>query len=222
MLLVLENLLLPEDLQYIESLIADARFAPGVDTAGWHAKLVKNNQQMEPGDAEKKIHQVILNRLRGNDLFNMAAMPMALAPFLVTKTGVGQEYGPHVDDPTMGSSPPLRTDISMTVFLSDPQEYAGGELVMDESSGSRAIRLPKGCAVFYPSTTLHHVAPVTEGQRLVALTWIQSHVRKAEQREVLFDLDTARRAIFSKDGKTREFDLISKSHANLMRAWMGA
>ena len=113
-----------------------------------------------------------------------------------------------------------RSDISLTVFLNDAASYEGGELVIEQVEGERMFKLEAGSAIVYPSsTTLHRVEPVTKGVRLIAVAWVQSLVRDPHQREILFDLDTVRRSIFQKEGKTIEFDLISKSHANLLRQW---
>jgi PKHD-type hydroxylase len=126
------------------------------------------------------------------------------------------EYGAHVDDALMGG---IRSDISFTLFLDEPESYDGGELVMETSAGDSAVKGPAGSVFLYPSTTLHRVAKLNSGIRRVCVGWLQSHVRNADQREILFDLDTARRSLFKASGKTAEFDLMSKSLANLMRMW---
>lgn len=113
----------------------------------------------------------------------------------------------------------MRSDLSLTLFLSDPTTYTGGELVIETPQGEEAIKLEAGALVVYPSSTLHRVEPVTQGIRLVAVSWIQSLIRDPQEREILFDLDTARQTLFQQQGKTPEFDLISKAHANLLRKW---
>jgi PKHD-type hydroxylase len=113
----------------------------------------------------------------------------------------------------------VRTDLSFTLFLSDPQSYDGGELVIDTPSGEEAFKLASGSVVTYPATTLHRVQPVSGGERLAAAGWIRSHLRDAAQRELLFDLETARRRLFDREGKTPEADLLAKCAANLMRMW---
>jgi len=112
-----------------------------------------------------------------------------------------------------------RSDLSFTVFLSDPDTYSGGALILESSNGEEAFRLSAGHALVYPSTQLHRVDPVTRGERLVAVGWIESRIRHAEQRELLFELDTARRALFERSGKDEIFDLISHSYTNLLRRW---
>jgi PKHD-type hydroxylase len=113
----------------------------------------------------------------------------------------------------------MRSDISFTLFLDEPESYDGGELVMETSAGESAVKGPAGSVFLYPSTTLHRVAKLNSGVRRVCVGWLQSHVRSADQREILFDLDTARRSLFKASGKTAEFDLMSKSVANLLRMW---
>ena len=146
----------------------------------------------------------------------MAARPKKLSPLLFSRTETGMQYGVHVDDALMAG---MRTDIAFTLFLDDPDSYDGGELVIESAAGDDAIKLPAGAMIVYPATTLHRVAMVTRGQRHVVAGWARSFVRDGAQREILFDLDTARRTIFARDGKSGEFDLISKSLANLLRMW---
>jgi PKHD-type hydroxylase len=113
----------------------------------------------------------------------------------------------------------VRTDVSFTLFLAEPADYDGGELVIETSAGEEDIKLPAGHLIAYPSTTLHRVAPVTRGERLVAVGWAQSYVRDLAKREILFDLETARRSLFEQSGKTPEFDVLAKTSANLFRMW---
>ena len=131
-------------------------------------------------------------------------------------------YGTHVDNAHMGGKNYLRSDLSFTYFLSGPDEYGGGELMIDEGERERAIKLPANSVIVYPSSTLHRVAPVTSGARLVIVGWVQSLLRNPAHREILYDLDCARRSIFKTNGKSKEFDWISKSMANLLREWSDA
>lgn len=131
----------------------------------------------------------------------------------------GMYYGTHIDNAIMGDEELMRSDLSLTLFLSDPANYTGGELVIESTQGEQAFKLDAGSMVVYPTTTLHRVEPVTEGERLAAVTWVQSLVRDAHNREILFDLDTVRDTLSQKSGKTAEFDLLSKSIANLLRKW---
>jgi PKHD-type hydroxylase len=125
-------------------------------------------------------------------------------------------YGTHVDNAIMGG---MRTDVSLTLFLSDPADYEGGELVIESTAGEQDIKLPPGSGVVYSTTALHRVAPVQRGQRLAAVTWVRSLVRDPAAREILFDLETARHRLLEQVGKTPELDLLSKTQANLLRMW---
>ena len=125
--------------------------------------------------------------------------PKALTPLVFSRYGGGQAYGSHVDNPLMGG---IRTDVSFTLFLAEPEAYDGGALVIESPSGEDAVKLPAGHMVVYPSTALHRVEPVTRGERVAAVGWAQSHIRDAAQRELLFDLETARRRLFDRLGKT--------------------
>lgn len=219
MLLCIANVLTPEELDCLTQQLETATFEDGKATAGWHARLVKHNQQIDRSDpvaAEAK--EIVLAALTRHPLFQMAVRPKVIRPPLFSRYEPGMSYGSHVDNALMGN-PPMRSDVSMTLFLSPIDAYEGGELILETPQGEEAIRLEAGSMVVYPSSTLHRVDPVTQGVRLVAVTWIQSLIRDAADREILFDLDTARQAIFNQQGKTPEFDLISKAHANLLRKW---
>ncbi len=144
----------------------------------------------------------------------------AFRPDAFSRYDSGMEYGPHVDDALMMTGDQrMRSDIFFTLFLSAPEEYVGGELIIETAGAEQPYKLPAGSLLCYPSTALHRVAPVTRGSRLVVASWMQSHVRSPEHREILFDLDTVRRALFQEKGKNREFGLITKSYANLLRLW---
>lgn len=205
-------------LSSIRGQIAGLDFQSGARTAGWHAKDVKANRQAAPSALLRQVQRTIANAIENHDLVKAHAYPRRIAPPLISLYGAGEHYGPHVDDALMGS-PPMRTDLSATLFLSDLEDYEGGELVIETAAGEDAIRLPAGSMVLYPSTCLHHVAPVTKGERLVAVTWIESLVPDHGQREILFDLARAKRSLYEESGKTSAFDLVAKSHANLLRRW---
>jgi PKHD-type hydroxylase len=151
-----------------------------------------------------------------NDLFRIAVRPKQLSALLFSRYEPGMSYGSHVDDALMSG---MRSDIAFTLFLETPETYDGGELVIESAAGEDAIKLPPGALVAYPATSLHRVNAVAHGVRLAAVGWAKSLVRDAARRELLFDLDTARRRMFAQTGKSAEFDLISKSFANLVRMW---
>jgi len=217
MQIVIADILNADDLAAVHAALADTRFVDGRETAGFAARMVKDNHQADAKDRGlDDVRKLVADRITANDLFRMAARPKALSALLFSRTGTGMQYGAHVDDALMGG---MRTDVAFTLFLDAPESYDGGELVIESAAGDDAIKLPAGSMIAYPATTLHRVARVTRGQRHAVAGWARSYVRDAAQRELLFDLDTARRTIFVRDGKSVEFDLISKSLANLLRMW---
>jgi PKHD-type hydroxylase len=217
MQMTIAGVLSPDDLASIKEALDRVEFIDGRETAGWAAKTVKNNMQARQGDVALDASRALVKeRLMVNGLFVMAARPRQMSNLLFARYEPGMEYGAHVDDAIMGG---MRSDISFTLFLDEPESYNGGELVMETSAGESAVKGPAGSVFMYPSTTLHRVAKLNSGIRRVCVGWLQSHVRNADQREILFDLDTARRSLFKASGKTAEFDLMSKSVANLLRMW---
>lgn len=226
MIVAIANVLDVEQLCEVRQLLAQGEYVDGTQTAGWHARLVKDNRQLAGGGPARQANAIVRKALLENEVFRAAVLPRHLRNMLFSRYEDGNAYGAHVDDALMGAGPSaegdgerMRSDVSMTVFLSDPESYDGGELVIETTGGEQSFKLEAGHAVTYPSNTLHAVAEVTRGTREVAVSWAQSLVRSAEKREILFDLDTARRALFQREGKSREFDLMSKSHANLTRLW---
>lgn len=220
MIAIIDNIFTPKELQAILTHFDRADFIDGKKTAGWHAKLVKNNMQLKSNAAgTQELRKQVRDALSRNRLFQALAQPKIVHSLLFSHYEVGMSYGTHVDNALMGKGEFWRSDLSFTLFLCDPEGYEGGELVIEASDGDRAYKLPLGSALIYPSSTLHRVNPVTAGVRLAAVGWVQSLVRDPHKREILFDLDTARRSLFAKGGKTLEFDLISKSYANLLRQW---
>lgn len=203
----------------LRSTVASGVFVDGVLSSGWASRLVKNNEQLGAGPALESAQQKVVSALKANSIFTSAVLPRRFAPPLFARYEPGMEFGTHMDNPLMGPEH-MRADVSITIFLSDPESYDGGELVMETSGGEAAYKLPAGSAITYPTTVLHRVEPVTRGRREVAVTWAQSLVRTADQREILFDLDRTARAIFERDGKSQEFELINKSSANLKRMWV--
>ena len=172
---------------------------------------------MPRGDAKAEpIKQKLAAKIAENEVFQLAVRPKKLSPLTISRYQPGMSYGTHVDDALMGG---MRSDVSFTLFLADPSSYDGGELVIESPAGEEDLKLPAGALVAYPSGSLHRVAPVTRGVRLAAVGWVRSFLRSPEQRELMFDIETARRALFTRDGKSREFDLMSKASANLLRMW---
>lgn len=220
MIFSIDNVLTLEELKFIVDSLEQADFVDGKTTAGWYAKLVKNNMQLQRETTyASDLRELVKTALKRNALFQSAVQPKIIHSMLFSRYEKGMSYGRHVDNAFMGNGEFLRSDVSFTLFLSSPSTYEGGELVIENSDGDRTYKLEANSMIVYPSSTLHQVEPVTEGVRLAAVGWVQSLVRDSNEREILFDLDTARRSIFAKEGKTIEFDLISKSYANLLRKW---
>jgi PKHD-type hydroxylase len=216
MQIIIGNVLTPDDLQSVRAALARAQFVDGRETAGFAARLVKINRQASDRRVDT-LRKLVTERILGNELFSLAVRPKALTPLMFSRYDPGMQYGSHVDDALMDD---MRTDVSFTLFLSEPDSYDGGELVLESAAGEDPVKLPAGSLVAYSSTSLHHVAAVTRGARYAAVGWARSFIRDAARRELLFDLDTARRQLFARDGKTAEFDLIAKSTANLLRMWV--
>ena len=219
MAVLLEPLLQLETVAEIRlALLADqAGWQPGSATAGWHARTVKQNQQLDPCSAlHGRLEALVMAALKRHPLLQAMAFPRRFHSLRFSRCGVGEGYGRHLDNAWM---PEGRSDLSFTVALSDPASYSGGDLVLELSAEEQRFRLPAGHAVVYPSTLLHRVEPVLSGERLVAVGWIESRIRRTDQRELLFELDTARRLQFSQQGKDDVFDLVSRSYSNLLRLW---
>jgi PKHD-type hydroxylase len=220
MIFSINDILNSETLDEITSTLNEAEFVDGKLTAGWHAKLVKNNRQLKAETSQNELLQeIIKTAFSRNTLFQTAIRPKTIHSILFSCYEKGMSYDRHVDNALMGSHRVYRSDVSFTLFLNSPDDYTGGELIIEGMQDETSYKLTAGSAIFYPSTTLHRVNPIERGKRLVAVGWVQSFIRDTEDRELLFDLETARRVIFAKEGKTAEFDLISKSIANLLRKW---
>ncbi len=218
MLFQIPNVLTQDALTQIRHGLEQAQFIDGKLTAGWHAKSVKANEQLATNDAiGKTVKTTVRDALLHHPLFQAAVRPRAIHSLLVSRYSSGMSYGRHVDNAMMNGQ---RTDVSLTLFLGESTEYDGGELVIESADREQSYKLEAGSTIVYPSTTLHRVEPVTRGDRLVVVGWVHSWVRDASQREILFDLETAQRSLFAREGKTAEFDLIAKSQANLLRRWM--
>ena len=200
-----------------ELLSSEAEWRPGQESAGWHARGVKHNRQLDRDSLQhQRLAARVTTALEAHPLLQAAALPVRIHGLLFSRCGPGEGYGRHVDNAFMAGG---RADVSFTLFLQDPTAYSGGGLMLESLDGEEEVRLAAGSAIVYPSTLLHRVAPVTGGERFVAVGWIQSRVRDAEQRELLFDLDTARRQLFQREGKSEAFDLVSRSYSNLLRRW---
>ncbi|WP_160064018.1 Fe2+-dependent dioxygenase [Psychromonas sp. L1A2] len=220
MITILENVLSEDELKQIHQTLSRGTFHAGDETAGWAAKSVKKNLQWyaDP-ELETDLSNTMTTKLVTHPDFATTTYAKKIAPFLFSESKDSGGYGNHVDDALMGADSIIRSDISCTIFLSDPKDYSGGELVFSIGAQALSYKLSAGQAIIYPSTTLHRVEPVTEGVRSVAVTWLESYVRDTEKRGILGDLDLARRNIMTTQGKNSAFDQVSRSHANLLRLW---
>jgi PKHD-type hydroxylase len=224
MLIQIPNLLSPEQAKQFSDLLLKADWADGRGTAGYLSSRVKNNVQLpEMHPLALQLGQAILESLQRNPRFQSAALPLKVVPPLFNRYAGGQAYGSHVDGgirPVAGSTARVRTDLSATLFLSDPADYDGGELVIEDMFGQRSIKLPAGDLVLYPSTAVHHVVPVSRGARLASFFWIQSMVRDNEQRAVLFEVDCIVQKLGGAGGAQHEEALrLAGVYHNLLRFW---
>jgi PKHD-type hydroxylase len=217
MQIVIGNVLSADEIALVRQTLARANFEDGRETAGFAARMVKHNRQAANDGKIDTVRKLVEARIRGHEVFALAVRPKALTSIMFSAYEPGMRYGSHVDDALMQG---MRTDVSFTLFLSEPASYDGGELVIESPSGEDAVKLEAGSLVAYPSTALHHVAEVTRGVRLAAVGWARSYIRDGARRELLFDLDTARRRMFAEHGKSADYDLVSKSLANLLRMWV--
>jgi PKHD-type hydroxylase len=218
-LIEIPELLNPAQLQKIHELLAGAPFVDGKLTAGMAAARVKDNEELQQDpQLLQRLYRILMASVGQNARFRSFALPNRVADFIFARYRPGMHYGDHVDDPIMGGGK-FRTDVSMTVFLNEPDTYEGGELVIRTPFGDKQVKLAAGSAVVYPSSSVHHVADVTRGERLVALTWMQSFVRNAAQRELLFELDQAREYLLRNEPDTEHAKAVDRSYANLLRMW---
>jgi PKHD-type hydroxylase len=218
----LEDLLSAQDLQQLQARLInldDSAWLPGAQTAGSYAKEGKNNWQLDKQHSDfAALADVVLSALDSHPLFRAAAIPLKIHSLLFSRCSVGEGYGRHVDNPFM---PGGRTDLSFTLFLSDLASYSGGGLTLELPQGEETVRLRAGSAIVYPSGYLHRVEPVVAGVRYVAVGWVQSAIRSSEQRELLFEMETACKALAASHGRSDALDLLYRCHTNLMRMWAG-
>lgn len=224
MLLSLPGVLLEEELHTIRALLKQAQWVDGRTTAGIQAASVKNNQQLAEDDPLlAQIRRIVLQALQRDPLFFSAALPdKILPPFVNRYAGETNAYGFHVDSAMRhmpDGSTRVRADVSATLFFNDPDEYEGGELVVQDVFGDQRIKLKAGSIVIYPSSSVHAVTPVTRGERLASFMFIQSMVRDAAQRRMLFDMDMALVRLRQQQGETPEVVQLTGIYHNLLRQW---
>lgn len=221
MLLEIPNVLSAEQLNAVREILQDAHYVDGRLSAGVTARKVKKNHEL-PADSklQNQLNNIVMNALYNHPLYQAAVLPHRLATPFYARYEPGEAYGNHVDDPVMGPMQGrYRTDVSTTVFINNPEDYEGGEIVIQGQNGEQKIKLAAGSAITYPSGSLHRVAEVTKGTRLVAVTWAQSMVRDAEKRELLFNLYKSREALQKKYPDDQEVVKVDHTYINLMRMW---
>ena len=218
MIITLHDLITPDELALIKQLVARAGFTEGKATAGELLHKAKNNQQIPWNHpVMKEISALVMQALGRHDTFMSAAQPRRLATMLVSRYQPGMAYGLHVDAPLMAEPNHVRSDVSFTLFLNEPDTYEGGELAFETGSGENAFKLPARSAICYPTGQLHRVRPVESGERLAVVGWVQSLVRETAIRELLHDLSDARERLVGLEGAERALELINKSYYNLLR-----
>jgi PKHD-type hydroxylase len=221
MLVTIPEVLNKEDISVIKDLMATANFHEGTTSAGSEAERVKNNHEMYISEAEtQRLNNLVMGKLIKNPNYTATAFAAKIAAPYYAKYTEGMNYGDHVDDPVMGpANQRYRSDISITIFLSEPENYEGGELIIGTTFGEQKIKLKAGDAVLYPSSSTHRVAEVTKGERLVAVTWLQSTVRDPARREILYNLSQARETLIKTSAGSTELEQLSNGYVNLLRMW---
>jgi len=203
------------------TLMAAGRFSDGSASAGMAAERVKHNDELtlSPGQLGE-LNNLVMGSLVKHPVYRSAAIPLKVAAPYYARYTTGMSYGEHVDDPIMGQGNELyRSDLSITIFLNEPADYEGGELVINTSFGEQQIKLAAGDAILYPSSSVHHVAKVARGERLVAVSWIQSAVKDAAQRALLHDLNQARETLLHQQPDADVTRQVNLSYINLVRMW---
>jgi PKHD-type hydroxylase len=223
MMLHVPNVLTAEQVAHCRQVFASAPWEDGRATAGHQSAQVKKNLQLPENSPEaRELGELVLAGLERSPLFISAVLPQRVFPPLFNRYDESMSFGSHVDNairPITGTSLRLRTDVSATLFLSDPESYDGGELVVEDTYGSHAVKLPAGDLIIYPSTSLHHVTPVTRGVRLASFFWVQSMVREVSRRSLLFDLDMSIMQLNKEVPKSPSLVMLTGVYHNLLRQW---
>jgi PKHD-type hydroxylase len=223
MLLHIDSVLSPEEAAGYRSALERADWVDGRVTAGYQSARTKHNRQMpEDHPLSRELSARIVTALERNPLFMGAALPLRVFPPLFNRYEGGQSFGTHVDNAVRQISATgerIRTDLSATLFLTEPHDYDGGELMIEDTYGTQSVKLPAGHMVLYPATSLHHVRPVTRGARISSFFWIQSMVRSDAQRTVLFDLDMAVQRLSAESPDHPSAVQLTGIYHNLIRMW---
>ncbi len=221
MFLVIPKLLAADALKTVDAVLSKATFVDGGVSAGEGAKQVKKNLQLDPAKTKGagKLDKLVLQALQKNIPFQSAAIPKLIRPPIYSKYTEGMSYGVHVDNPFMGGEVLMRTDLSMTLFLSEPDTYQGGELVIRTETGEARVKLPKGDAIVYSTGALHGVNTVSKGARLAAVTWVQSIIADPYRRQIIGEMDVVCQSLAQKIPGSEELHILRRTYGNLVRLW---
>ncbi|HEY0115485.1 MAG TPA: Fe2+-dependent dioxygenase [Allosphingosinicella sp.] len=227
MMLPIADVLEPAEVARIRSIIEAAEWVDGNATSGHQSALAKRNMQLpEDSSAAREAGRLVLDALARSPLFIAAALPLKIFPPLFNRYAGGEAFGTHIDNAVRiqrGSELRVRSDLSATLFLADPDSYEGGELVVEGGAGAQAVKLPAGHLLLYPASSLHRVEPVTSGTRFASFFWIQSMVRDTGARDLLFDLDQAVQSTAERLGQEdRAVIQLTGVYHNLLRRWADA
>lgn len=208
-------------LKAIDAAMADATYVEGKTTGGAAVQEIKNNLQLDRDNSAdlSDVDTMVLQTMWANSTIRGAVLPTRIMPPYYSKYGEGMGYGAHVDNPVMGTNPMVRTDVSITVFLSDPDSYEGGELVVKSEIGDAALKLARGDAIIYPTGAIHAVNTVTKGERRVLITWMQSMIADPYRRRMVYELDMVCQSLFEKMPNTEEHRILMRTYGNLVRLW---
>lgn len=224
MLICIPEVLSKDEVAEFRRIMDAERWEDGRSTAGKQSAEVKNNEQLSPDSpVSRNLGDQVIRALAATPLFMSAAIPKQIFPPLFNRYAAGNYFGEHVDNAIRGDTLTglrIRTDISVTLFLSEPDEYDGGELLVDDYYGSHRIKLPAGHLVLYPATSLHMVTPVTRGVRTSSFFWLQSMIKDTTGRRLIFDLDTALQGLVAQLGRNNaEVRTLTNVYHNLTRYW---
>lgn len=208
-------------LEAVDAIVASGRFADGRESAGVASKGTKRNLQLElVGEQRERLLSVIGSAVSANVKIRAAVLPRRITVPIVSRFDPGMAYGWHIDNPVMANgSEPVRSDVACTIFLSNPDDYEGGELIVQTSTGEAHVRLPRGHAFLYPATSRHRVSEVMRGERLAVVFWIQCLVADAAKRELLNDLNLAYETVMRENPNSEGLQPVQRVHANLVRMW---
>jgi PKHD-type hydroxylase len=224
MLVCVPDVLTKTEVAEFRAVMDAAAWEDGRSTAGAQSAMVKSNEQLPPnGELARQLGESVIKALVANPLFVSAAIPKQIFPPLFNRYGVGQHFGVHVDNAVRGdhlTGTRIRTDLSVTLFLSEPEEYDGGELIVEDYYGAHRVKLPAGHLVLYPASSLHTVTPITRGVRVASFFWLQSMIRDGHARSLIFDLDGAIQGLVRRlDRNDADVVKLTGVYHNLIRYW---